>query len=370
MKDRPFRRSACSLIAICLFLVFDSSTTQAKPIRLRNGLIATETPSAKAALPQAPVSGLFLVQFSNAPSPQARAQLAAAGVDLLHYVPEDAFVARLRNVRLNQLGTWPSVQWVGEYQPSYKVHPRLAAAASKALKTKEIMTVTVLLAPQATPGELGQVRALFSSIVHESQLRQGTFLRGALAPGRLDALAQSSAVVWIEPASHRKLVDEASAKLVGGDDGHTATPTVSQQLGFGGSGVTVCVADTGLDTGNTNTMHLDLRGRVTGFQYYGSSLLDGSDGYGHGTHCAGIVAGNAGTGETDPDTGAFYGLGVASQATLFIERIFDDAAQEVDPFPSDATLTRDAVRHGAVIGSNSWGNDVQGRIRHRCGAVR
>ncbi len=53
-------------------------------------------------------------------------------------------------------------------------------------------------------------------------------------------------------------------------------------------------------------------------------------------------------------------MGVASDANLFIERIFDDYAGEANPFPSDETLTRDAVRHGAHIGSNSWGNDVQG----------
>jgi hypothetical protein len=163
----------------------------------------------------------------------------------------------------------------------------------------------------------------------------------------------------MEPASRRRLVDELASKIVGGDDGRNGTPTVTQQLGYGGAGVTVCVADTGLDTGDTNTMHLDLRGRVVGFQPYGA-LTDGSDGYGHGTHAAGIVAGNAATGETDPDTGAFYGLGVASQANLFIERIFDESAAEVSPAPSDEDLTRDAVRHGAVIGSNSWGNDVQG----------
>src|SRR6185312_7390468 len=49
-----------------------------------------------------------------------------------------------------------------------------------------------------------------------------------------------------------------------------------------------------------------------------------------------------------------------SGANLFVERIFDDSANEVSPFPSDETLTHDAVRHGAKIGSNSWGNDVQG----------
>ena len=66
-----------------------------------------------------------------------------------------------------------------------------------------------------------------------------------------------------------------------------------------------------------------------------------------------------GHGETD-DTGALFGLGVASGAKLFVERIFDSDANEVSPFPSDETLTHDAVRHGAKIGSNSWGNDVQG----------
>jgi hypothetical protein len=350
---------------IGLLLAPSPARAQVKPIRLRNGVIPAQAsqPSsnqAKSALAQPPVSGLFLVQFSSPPGREARDQLAAIGVDLLHYVPEDTFVARLRGVSLDRVRTAPLVQWIGEYHPTYKIHPRLAAAARGALLTNQVVAVNALIAPQATPDEIAEVRSLFLTIAHESKLRQGTILQGGLAPASLGTLAQSSSVVWIEHAPHRKLVDELAAKLVGGDDGQTGTPTVSQQLGFGGSGVTVCVADTGLDTGDTNTMHPDLRGRVTGFQYYGSSLTDGSDGYGHGTHCAGIVAGNAGTGETDPDTGAFYGLGVASQANLFIERLFDDNASPVDPFPSDATLTRDAVRNGADIGSNSWGNDVQG----------
>ena len=100
-------------------------------------------------------------------------------------------------------------------------------------------------------------------------MRLGLIVRGELSPGHLDALAQSSAVLWVEPAPRRKLVDEAASKLVGGDDGSVATPTVTEQLGYDGAGVTVCVADTGLDSGDTNTMHPDLRGRVTGFQYYG-----------------------------------------------------------------------------------------------------
>jgi hypothetical protein len=336
-----------------------------KPIRLRNGVLPAQAsqPAASqalSALPQPPMSGLFLVQFSSPPGPETRKQLEVIGVELLHYVPEDTFVARLRGVSLDQVRAAPLVQWVGEYHSSYKVHSRLTAAARVALPINQTVAVNVVIAPQATPGEIAAVRSLFSTIAHESQLRQGTLLRGGLAPARLEALAQSGCVLWIEGAPRRKLVDEMAAKVVGGDDGFVGTPTVSQQLGFDGTSVTVCVADTGLDSGNTNTMHPDLRGRVTGFKWYGSNITDGSDGYGHGTHCAGIVAGNAATGETDPDSGAFYGLGVASHANLFIERIFDDGAGEASPFPRDDTLTQDAVQNGAVIGSNSWGNDVQG----------
>ena len=207
-----------------------------------------------------------------------------------------------------KVGGLSYVRWVGPYRPDDKIHPGLSAAVRGPLPTNQLVAVNILTSPDVTPAEIAGVRSLLSSVQHESRLRQGTILRGTLDPARLPALAQSSSVLWVERAPKRKLVDEFASKIVGGDDGNAGTPTITQQLGFGGAGVTVCVADTGLDTGNTNTMHPDLRGRVTGFKYYGS-LTDGSDGYGHGTHCAGIVAGNAATGENDPDTGAFYGLG-------------------------------------------------------------
>jgi subtilisin family serine protease len=359
-------RICSQLLAAGLLLAqVATAASQTKTIRLRNETIITESRTNFAGLAQglasqAPASGLFLIQLDGALTPAWQAELRSLGVELLKYVPDDAFITKFNNVPPGKVRALSYVRWLGPYRSDHKIHPRLAATARAKPQTNMVVAISVLISPQATPAEIAEVRSLFSTVVHESRLRQGTVLRGALPPGSLDALAESNSVLWIERAPRRKLVDEAAAKLVGGDDGKTATPTVTQQLGFGGAGVTVCVADTGLDTGNTNTMHPDLKGRVTGFQYYGTNITDGSDGYGHGTHCAGIAAGNAATGETDPDSGAFYGLGVASDANLFIERIFDDDANEADPFPSDSMLTGDAVRHGAVIGSNSWGNDVQG----------
>ena len=365
MKSPLSRSRAFTLVISAGIALSAVLSLHAKPIRLRNEVIVPSPParvaagSAQSAAAPPPVSGLFLVQFTNAPLPGWRQQLRAMGVELVRYVPEDTFIARFRAVRPSQVQSLPFVNWVGEYRPEQRIHPRLLAAARAASPTNGTVAVNLLLVPGATATEIAEVRSLLASVEHESHLRQGTILRGRLDPARLPALAQASSVLWLERAPKRRLVDELASKIVGGDDGAVATPTVTQQEGFGGSGVTVCVADTGLDTGDTNTMHPDVRGRVTGFIYYGD-LTDGSDGYGHGTHCAGIVAGNAATGETDPDTGAFYGLGVASHANLLIERIFDANANEVSPAPSDEELTRDAVRGGAQIGANSWGNDVQG----------
>src|SRR4030095_10607104 len=93
------------------------------------------------------------------------------------------------------------------------------------------------------------------------------------------------------------------------------------QLGFDGRGVTVAVADSGLDSGDVTFMHPDLAGRVDALFAY-DGLPDASDEHSHGTHVAGIIAGNAATGERD-DNGAFWGLGVAPGAHVVAQRIFD-----------------------------------------------
>jgi len=352
------------LIFAGLLLCVNVVLGETKLIHLRNETISTppKTNPIAAAQPRAaqlPATGLFLIQFNGPLGAAERVELKAHGVDLLKFVPEDAFIARLDHASLASVQALSYVRWTGPYRAEHKIHPRLSRALAAKSPAPATVAVNILISPVASLTEIESARSLLQSVHHESQLRQGNILRGELPPDRLAALSQQTGVIWIEPVPVRHLVDEAASKIIGGDTGQVGTNTVTQQLGYDGRGVTVCVADTGLDTGDTNSMHPDLSGRVTGFQFYGE-LTDGSDGYGHGTHCAGIVAGNAATRETDPDTGELYGLGIASGANLFIERIFDDTANEVSPFPSDATLAQDAVRHGAKVGSNSWGNDVQG----------
>src|SRR5512138_543410 len=98
------------------------TAAQPKYIRLRSGTITNPPAASVAALSQArasqaPVSGLFLVQFEGPVGPAQRAELQARGVRLLQYVPDDAYITRFNHVSVGQLQALSQVRWVGSYRP-------------------------------------------------------------------------------------------------------------------------------------------------------------------------------------------------------------------------------------------------------------
>lgn len=348
---RSFVRCICSLLLVCCFSAVAANENPGKPIRLRN---FDRTQSAAKALSSAPASGLFVLQFRDPVQPQWREQLRAMGVELLHYVPDDAFVARLKDVSQTSVQALEFVQFVGDYRPEHKVLRSLLQSA-----TTTNVSVSVLLSPLASDSEIAQTKTSFTSVESESQTHANRILRGSVTPTQLNELSQSPTVLWIEPLRPMKLFDEAASRIVAGDG--PPGQTLMQSLGYTGAGVTVSVADSGLDSGDTNSMHPDIQGRVKALFYYGSpgQLFDAADEHSHGTHVAGIVAGNGATGETDENF-LLYGLGVAPGASIIAQRIFDGVGGYAAP-PSFEALTRDAKRAGADIGSNSWGDDTEGR---------
>jgi subtilisin family serine protease len=301
------------------------------------------------------VSGLYLIQFEGPFQSAWEEALRGQGVVLLNYVPDDAFVVRLHRASLDAIESLEFVRWAGKYRPDHKSDKSFRTKVKRAKPTEEV-PVSLLLASDSGPAEIAAVRGFLREVKQESRSRFGVILRGSMVPGRLDALAQSPSVLWVEPMARMKLFDEVASKIVGGaGPGHA---TLTQSLGYDGTGVTVAVADSGLNNGDKETMHPDLFGRVDAFFYYGN-LEDASDEHSHGTHVTGIIAGNGAVGETD-ENNALYGLGVAPGAHIVAQRIFDGVGNFKEP-PTYETLTRNAVQAGAVVGSNSWGDDTQGR---------
>ena len=127
MKSRSFAIRFSSLLLLGLFFGFTAVAAPTKSIRLRNETItpaSSPLQSALAAAPttDSPVTGLFLLQFNGALPSAARDELRNRGVELLQYVPEDAFVAKFEGARVEQIRQLDFVRWVGPYRPEHKIH--------------------------------------------------------------------------------------------------------------------------------------------------------------------------------------------------------------------------------------------------------
>lgn len=131
---------------------------------------------------------------------------------------------------------------------------------------------------------------------------------------------------------------------------------VWKQLNLYGQGQTVAVADTGLDTGNLDTLSADFAGRVIA-TYARGRADDWSDANGHGTHVAGSVLGSGRESGSKPGSHTYTGsfAGVAPEASLVFQSLLD-ANDGLGGLPEDlGDLYRQAYDAGARIHTNSWG---------------
>jgi subtilisin family serine protease len=161
-----------------------------------------------------------------------------------------------------------------------------------------------------------------------------------------------------------------------------ATPTAAQpnRLGLTGAGEIIAVADTGLDTGNPQTVMADFAGRITAIHSWpispsfnpfitnpgaddGAADLDS----GHGTHVTGSVLGG-GSSAGPAIRGLSRGANLVFQAVEQRLALTPLGRQQLgsDPFqlaglPNDITRLFDqAYQAGARIHSDSWGSDDAG----------
>jgi serine protease len=158
--------------------------------------------------------------------------------------------------------------------------------------------------------------------------------------GALKGLAQNPNVVEIEEDPIRVPYAAAPGEAPPYGVGMVGALTM-QAAGFDGSGVKVCVIDSGLrvEGGSPTTSPVT---------YIAGNLPANQDGFGHGTHVAGTIAGQP------------YGIGVAPGAQLIISRVFgDDGAWAYSSTLADAA--NKCGQAGARIISMSLGGGVRSK---------
>jgi subtilisin-like proprotein convertase family protein len=287
--------------------------------------------------------GTYIVQSRGPLDDAFRSALKSAGAAVVTYIPNNAYLVRASDAVAQQLAANPQTQTVLPYEPYYKLKPSLLQLAVEQRPLPDGAALNLLLFADARQEVLDQLQKLGANVLGEDRSPFGPVVKVQPDPNGLTALAALSGVHEIEFAPRRILANDLSRVSVGVAVDST-TPT--NYLGLTGSGITVAVNDSGIDA-----THPDLKGRV-------SFVLatNGTDVNGHGTHVAGIIAGDgtqSGTvsnavGSFNPGTNGQY-RGKAPKAALFSQQFTR----------ADYLLQEAAARTNALISNNSWAYTVE-----------
>ena len=306
----------------------------------------------------APGSDIYLLQFEGPVQEEWQDGVRAAGVDLLGYIPDHAFVVRLNSLSLDEAASLPNVRWVGPYRAAYKLEASLDAVIGR----DEPVIVTICLFPGEHRAGIEETVASMGGAIEDAASSElvGDAIRTTLPGYRIAELALLPAVAWIEPYLPMELHNDVGKDIMG----VTSAQNTLAGLGLNlyGSGQIVDITDTGLDTGNRSTLSLDFRDNfVKAYTWGRPGVWD--DPNGHGTHVAGSTAGSGRNSGSVPATHSYGGsfAGSAPEAGIIFQSILK--ADGTLATPSDLKqLFTPPHNDGARIHSNSWGHPTGGTV--------
>lgn len=301
-------------------------------------------------------NGLYLVQLVGPVRDEWLADLAAEGLEIVSYIPENAYVVRARGPATAEIalltGRHDYVQYAGDFHPAYRLSQSLHSALASGAGGTVDVTVQVVEGP-TIDADLSDLRSLAIVAGREHALLGLRDVELTVDRARLAELAAREYVFHIEERTPRARLDEVQGQILAGnlDGDHVAGPGYLDFLAgkgfnrsqFGSFAVNV------VDDAASLTGHPDLPDDRIAFAH--DVTRQGSTQGGHGFLNANIVAGfNAGTGSPMEDARGFhYGLGIAPFARVGATAIFGFGGASVNQWEDDA------YADGARISSNSWG---------------
>ena len=276
-----------------------------------------------------PKGDYAIIQFHQLPGKEARRQLAALGIQILEYLPENSFFVRLpKSVNADRLRS-AGVIWLGAVYPKDKLPPRMQLSGigpwalrpdgSAALRVKYFQESDFVQVAEAIEACGGRILSV------NTKLREVAI---SLPAQKLDQLVACDGVRWVEEATPPKAPFNDGAR-------ESVRADVVQMAPYGLSGAGVALGI--WDVGTVDPDHADFSGRVVVGQPGLPVEL-------HATHVAGTMTGNGALSVSQGGIERQW-RGVAPAAAI-ISYGFDNSVSEHD----GAINT-----HGVVLSQNSWG---------------
>jgi alpha-tubulin suppressor-like RCC1 family protein/subtilisin-like proprotein convertase family protein len=302
--------------------------------------------------------GAYLVQANGPITSAFRAALAAAGAQIVSYIPNNAYLVTISAGGAAALAGRPGVQSVNPYEPYYKISASLLGLAVNQKDLPDNTALTLGLFPNTAAQTVNQIKQLGATVVATDQSPFGPIVRVS-PPKNWTSLAVLPGVQIVEPAHRRALANDlARVTLQISID----TVTNANYLGLSGSNVLVEVNDTGIDaahpdfsvTGSAGSPGSSPPSRVIGD--INNPAFSTVDTVGHGTHVAGIIAGNGSKSYsvTNTPSGSVTNAdfrGKAPAARLYSVEALDNTGNSDT---SDYYLQTTPALTNALISNNSW----------------
>ncbi len=323
-------------------------------IILRNALIDTEAPvglKIPSHLRANGAPGSYLVQADRPLDKDFYAEVSKAGASYISYVPNNAALVQASPEQATNLAANADVVVVLPYQPYYKLDGTLLPSAVEQQPQTNALSVTTF--PGQRDAALAALTQLGATLIGEDRSPFGPTLIVSVPPGSLVAVAQLPLAQEIEAYTPRRLMNDLTrVQLNVSSNTLLGTP---DYLNLSGLNVTVNINDTGVDSTHPDFLPAS---RLVGD--FPGSLTDYD---GHGTHVAGIIAGNGSESKTVTNfvpgsltTNAAVHAdfrGKATNATLFVQAL----DLNYGPYVSDAFLQENASSNMGPtnwISNNSW----------------
>jgi subtilisin-like proprotein convertase family protein len=305
--------------------------------------------------------GAYIVQARGLVDAPFRALLAGVGAQVISYIPNNAYLVQLSAGGAAALAANAQMQAVLPFEPYYKIQASLLGLAVEQKPLPPAQVLTLGLYAAGADDTVAQIEKMGGAILATDRSPFGPVVR-VRPPADWIALAQLPGVQRVEPATRRKVANDLARVALGIS---TNTVTGVNWLGLNGKNVLVEVNDTGIDPGHPDFTAAGTAAggpsgatRVTGDS--ATSLYDTS---GHGTHVAGVIAGNGSKSLSPVNVGSVARgsvtnadfRGKAPLAKLFSVG-FLGANDTNEPYISDKYLQEMPALTNALISNNSWDN--------------